>query len=222
MKKNKNIWLGILALVFAATIGAVGCDLFNPPDDNEKENENNNNNNNNGNGVTTGTYGDFTYSEYSNSVSITGYTGTGGNVTIPSQINNKPVTSIGNGAFQKNTSLTSVIIPNSVIIINSWAFNSCTSLASVTIPDSVTNIGGFSFQSTNLTSVTIPSKVPVIAEATFDSCVKLTSVTFQGTDITLATKAFIDDINTRSLRSTYEAGGVGTYTKPNSNSSTWT
>ena len=48
------------------------------------------------------------------SVTITGYTGDGGDVVIPSVIDGKPVTSIGDYAFEKCTGLTSVTIPDSV------------------------------------------------------------------------------------------------------------
>ena len=64
------------------------------------------------------------------------------------------VTSIGNCAFQRCTSLTSVTIPDSVTSIGNYAFCECTSLTSVTIPDSVTSIGSCAFYGCgNLTDV---------------------------------------------------------------------
>ena len=56
------------------------------------------------------------------------------------------VTSIGNEAFCRCTSLTSITIPDSVTSIGSSAFSGCTSLKSVTIPDSVTSIGNQAFE----------------------------------------------------------------------------
>ena len=56
------------------------------------------------------TYGDLQYQTNSSGVSITGYTGRGGDVTIPRTINGLPVTSIGGGAFSGCTSLTSITI----------------------------------------------------------------------------------------------------------------
>lgn len=55
------------------------------------------------------------------------------------------VTSIGDGAFQGNDTITSIIIPESVTQIGKQAFGGCTSLTSVTIPESVTQIDNYAF-----------------------------------------------------------------------------
>ncbi len=57
--------------------------------------------------------GDYTYelNPGNTTVTITGYTGSGGVVSIPSTLAGKTVTSIGQSAFQSCTSLTSVTIP---------------------------------------------------------------------------------------------------------------
>ena len=60
--------------------------------------------------------------------------------TIPNS-----VTSIGVGAFQNCSSLTSITIPNSVTSIGGHAFSGCSSLTSITIPNSVTSIGEYAF-----------------------------------------------------------------------------
>ena len=54
---------------------------------------------------------EFKYKEQDGKITITNYTGDGGKVVIPSEIDGKPVTEIGNGAFYGCTSLTSVVIP---------------------------------------------------------------------------------------------------------------
>ena len=83
-----------------------------------------------------------------------------GNVVIPSSVvyngNTYSVTSIGNGAFNYCSGLTSVTIPNSVTSIGYDAFSHCSGLTSVTIPNSVTSIGTQAFYGcTSLTSVNI-------------------------------------------------------------------
>lgn len=64
-------------------------------------------------------------------VTITKYTGTESTVILPSTINSWPVTKIGEDAFQDNTTITSVTIPDSVTEIGSNAFAGCTNLTSV-------------------------------------------------------------------------------------------
>ncbi len=50
---------------------------------------------------------DYTYTTNDdNTITITGYTGSGGDVTIPDTINGLPVTSIGSYAFYQCSSLT--------------------------------------------------------------------------------------------------------------------
>lgn len=64
-------------------------------------------------------------------VTITKYTGTESTVILPSTISSWPVTKIGEDAFQDNTTITSVTIPDSVTEIGSNAFAGCTNLTSV-------------------------------------------------------------------------------------------
>jgi hypothetical protein len=82
----------------------------------------------------------FTYTTTNGSITIMGYTGPGGAVTIPSTLNGLPVSSSGDYAFW-GQALTSVTIPNSVTFIGDWAFGLCLSLTNVTIPNSLTSIG---------------------------------------------------------------------------------
>jgi hypothetical protein len=73
----------------------------------------------------------FSYTTNGGTITINGYSGTGGVLAIPVRINGLPVTSIGNSAFINLTSLTSVTIPDSVTSIADSAFAYCTDLASV-------------------------------------------------------------------------------------------
>jgi hypothetical protein len=127
---------------------------------------------------------DFTYSNNNGAITITGYTGPGGAVNIPSTINNLPVTSIGDNAFFELTNLTSVTISSSVTNIGYLSFSSCPSLTSVTIGNSVTSIGVATFSfCPRLTSVTIPDSVTDIKDGigpepgAFGFCGNLTNVT---------------------------------------------
>lgn len=87
------------------------------------------------------------------------------------------VTKIGDQAFAKCTSLTSVTIPNTVTSIGYSAFKKCSNLTSVTIPNSVTRIDNYTFSyCSSLTSITIPSSVTSIGYAAFAECAGLTEI----------------------------------------------
>ena len=124
--------------------------------------------------------GDYQYyvNEDGNSVTIREYTGSGGDVTIPSEIDGKKVTSIGVCAFLECNSLTSVTIPNGVESIRISAFSRCSGLTRVTIPNSVTCIWDMAFMNcSSLTDITIPNGVTSIKRNAFSNCSNLTSVT---------------------------------------------
>lgn len=113
--------------------------------------------------------GDYEYEFLDDdTVEITKYTGSAAELEIPSELDGKAVTSIGDWAFYGCESLTSITIPDSVTSIGSSAFRNCKSLKSVTIPDSVTSIGYGAFEDcTSLTSVTIPDNVTSIGGSAF-------------------------------------------------------
>ncbi|MEI3028784.1 MAG: leucine-rich repeat protein [Ruminococcus sp.] len=101
------------------------------------------------------------------------------------------VTSIGNWAFYKCTSLTTITIPDSVTSIGDWAFYKCTSLTTITIPDSVTSIGEAAFRGcSSLTSITIPDSVTSIGDAAFSHCSNLKSITIPDSITSIGKYAF--------------------------------
>ena len=111
-------------------------------------------------------------------IAIKGYAGADKTFTVPSEINGKKVTEIGDSVFKYCLILTSVTIPGSVTSIGDFAFDWCTSLTSITIPNSVTSIGKWAFQNcTSLTSITIPESVTSIGSSAFSGCPKLRSIT---------------------------------------------
>ena len=132
-------------------------------------------------------------------ITIEGYDGPGGDVTIPDTINGLPVTGIEGQVFGKNTSLTSMMIGSNVTSIPHGAFINCTILARVTIGNSVTSIGDSAFCAcSSLTTVTIPASVTSIGYEAFYWCVSLTNVTIGNGVTNLGDSAFY---GCRSLRS---------------------
>ena len=122
--------------------------------------------------------GDYTYTVSNGNATVTGYTGAGGAITIPSTLGGFATQTIGDHAFDNCTNITSVTIPNSVISIGNFAFQNCTNLSSITIPDGVLYIGDSAFSHcTSLISVIIPDGVTTIEFSTFAHCTSLISVT---------------------------------------------
>ena len=114
-------------------------------------------------------------------ITITGYNGPGGAVTIPGTITGLPVTTIGPSAFRDCTSLTSVMLPNSVTSIMDRAFYGCTSLASITLGNSVASIGYYVFNyCSSLPRITIPASVTSLGYLAFYGCLNLNGVYFGG------------------------------------------
>ena len=101
------------------------------------------------------------------------------------------ITSIGNSAFYRCTSLTSVTIPDSVTSIGNSAFYDCSSLTSITIPDSVESIGSSAFYNcTSLTSVEMSKNVTSIDYNAFYNCTSLTSITIPDSVESIGNSAF--------------------------------
>jgi hypothetical protein len=141
----------------------------------------------------------FSYTTDYRTIAITGYTGPGGDVTIPSTIDGLPVTciewwafwdnlnltnvtipdgvtKIGWAAFRGCSSLVSINIPNGVQEIEGETFVNCSSLANITIPNSVTQLGGSAFACCGLTSITIPDSVTCMGTCVFMGCLNLTNL----------------------------------------------
>lgn len=112
--------------------------------------------------ATEKTSGNFKYVVLSNgTVEITEYNSTfTSSVTIPSKLDGKTVSSIGQAAFQYHHELKTVVIPNTVKSIGHGAFMFCGSLTSVNLPSSVTKLGSYVFEGCSaLSKITFPSSL---------------------------------------------------------------
>ena len=142
----------------------------------------------------------FNYVTQNGAITITGYTGSGGVVTIPNTISSLPVTSIGNNAFSSISSLASVVIGTNVSTIGDRAFYSCTSLTIVTFPNSLTNIGNNAFNHCiKLANAMLPSGVTSIGSNVFWNCGGLTNIIVPASLVSIGSQAFAFCSNLRAI-----------------------
>ncbi len=165
--------------------------------------------------------GQFSFTTNNGALTITGYSGAGGEVAIPSEVNGVPVTSIGEDAFNDCRSLSSVTVPNSVTSIGTYAFEFCTSLTAILVDTNnpaYSSLDGVLFDKNQTTlveypgglggSYTIPSTVSNIGEGAFFGCSGLTSVTIGNSVTSIGSLGFYD---CTSLTSVYFLGNAPSY-----------
>lgn len=103
-------------------------------------------------------------------VEITSYSGEGGNVIIPSEIDGKRVTSIGECAFKDCRSLTGIELPSSVRDIGKSAFENCTGLKHIKLPYDWCGIGDRAFFGCSSVEILEMPGGAIHGPATFEGC----------------------------------------------------
>ena len=155
---------------------------------------------------------EFSLLEDGISYKVSGYNGIDNVVIIPKIYNDKPVTSIGECAFEECSSLTSITIPDSVIRIEYNAFQRCSALKSVTIGNSVTSIGQYAFSAcSSLSNITIPNSVTNIGEFAFFSCSSLTSIVIPDGVTSIGSQTFYDCKSLTTVNIGYDVTSIGNH-----------
>ena len=94
-------------------------------------------------------------------------------ISIPNEIEDCPVTSIGQAAFN-GTKLEQVVLPNTITNIGSNAFYGCKSLEKVNLPDGICKIKDGTFNGCqSLEEIKIPDSVTHIGKMAFYQCGEL-------------------------------------------------
>jgi len=159
--------------------------------------------------------GQFSYSNYNNTVIITKYVGTDTVVNIPDTIGGLPVVTLGNSCFSRATNVTSVAIPDSVTNLLNSVFYQCFSLTNVSMPTRIATMGDSVFwRCFNLSKVMLPQGVSTIGEDMFYQCTNLSSVNIPSGVTSIGVNAFYECYQLRSivLPSTLNSMGFGAFT----------
>ena len=125
-----------------------------------------------------------------------------GNLLIPSHINGRPVTEIGNNAFSWQTGVTSVTFAkdSGVTAIGSSAFSGMTNLASITLPNSVKTIGNSAFYNcTALAKINLSDSLKTIGSSAFSNCIALSKILIPSYVTSIGDNAFLGCINLREV-----------------------
>lgn len=146
-------------------------------------------------GQTASPVEDFEYEFENGEVTITGYIGSDLEVVIPSEIEDRPVTVIGEEAFM-GYDMESITIPYGITKIEYKAFEDCVNLKTVNLPDSLTEIDGFS-GCESLEKIKIPDSVTGIGD--FSGCKSLTEITLPDSIDGLGSRTFMNCTNLKSI-----------------------
>ena len=91
-------------------------------------------------------------------------------IVIPAMYNDLPVKNIGASAFENNTAITSVSIPETVTVIDQKAFAGCTSLTSMTLPKDLKTLRANVFSNcTSLATIQIFDNLTLLSANTFQN-----------------------------------------------------
>lgn len=179
MKKIKSLLLTVIGLLCCVSVSAYDFEI-------------------------DGIYYDVTSSS-NYTVEVSGYSlATNYSIVIPNKVSygsdTYSVTSIGNSAFYKCESVSSIELPNSITSIGDDAFCSCSNLTYIKIPSGVTKIGEYAFADcTNLRSIDLLANISSIKERVFYRCRNLTSIKLPNSVNSIGEDAFYGCTNLENV-----------------------
>ena len=110
---------------------------------------------------------------------------------IPTYLNGKIVTEIGEAAFENQVNVTEFVLPDYLKMIRNSAFKNCSNLTSITIPDTVTHLDSNAFENCSyLQNVTLSNNLTSIGNSAFKGCSSLSNITIPNSVIHLDSNAF--------------------------------
>ncbi|GEM_PF-1658300 len=131
---------------------------------------------------------------------VTSYTGSESNVYIQDTYLGAPVTSIGTYAFDSNSALRYLFMPDSIIRIENGAFHDCSYLETIVFSNQLTYIGPRAFVDCRfLRDVTFPETLEIIDDGAFQGCSRMTNFELPEGLVEIGDGAFSSIGNLRSI-----------------------
>ncbi len=155
---------------------------------------------------------------------LRGYSGAGGDVVVPGEINGGTVDVIDVNVFQSET-ITGLELPETVLELRSNAISWCGNLTHVSLPQSLVVINRMNFGSCKaLKEITIPAGVRYIGDSSFRFCESLRTITFEGvcpvidancfTGLSENAAAFVPDDQLEAYTAAFEKAGSEVTVRP--------
>lgn len=164
-------------------------------------------------------YDNFDINIYDTYAVITKYKGEDSEVAIPKEINEIPITEIGEGAFKENKNIEKLIIPSSIKTIGKYAFYGCTSLKTIEFSQGLLNIGKLAFSSCRLLEdLKLPDTLNIIDEFAFSECSSLKKIDIPYSVTEIGVSAFswcenLEEINVHEDNESYSSENKILYSK---------
>ena len=119
---------------------------------------------------------EYSLDDYKNAV-ITKYNGNVSALFVPKTIDGYTVVGIGSSAFEGNTKLRVLHLPETLTSIGQYAFSGCINLGTIEFPESLIEISYGAFSGCDgLTSIKLPSNLQTLKYEAFGYCENLQSV----------------------------------------------
>lgn len=120
------------------------------------------------------------------------------NTSLKTVVLPETLTTIGNSAFAMCTSLKEINIPANVGTLGRWMFEGCNQLTEVTLPNGITDIPASAFYNCGIESIHIPSSVNSVGSWAFKLCNNLISITIPASVTSLGESVLEECANLRS------------------------
>ena len=119
------------------------------------------------------TVGGFTIDIYVTYASVTGYTGTDTNISIPESAAGVRIKTISENAFKGNDKIKKVTLPSTMLIIDRYAFENCSALETVILNDGLETIADYAFRNSAVAVCDLTDSIGSLGKYSFYGCKKL-------------------------------------------------